>query len=276
MAVTDVDFELKIESGANLVDMEYGLETMTGFSGAIAITADCILSNEVPSKMSYSDNVRAKLMGACLGSYKQDFKLVISDPVKSANLERIGNSVLSELITYFICETMYVEPPTLTKKAEKILSKMEKIESKVIDRIYERVKDMHKISRSNKYPVVLKRKTQLRYFKLFEINENTASNLFNLTTDNNSVEIDAIVTRFNSFTGNGRLLADGDSVTIPFSFSGPYSKVKASTKRLMSENLHDNNAVADELITRLKITANAKRNTSGDIVKYMILSADKP
>ncbi|MBO7963863.1 hypothetical protein J6391_29440, partial [Pseudomonas aeruginosa] len=127
MAVTDVDFELKIESGANLVDMEYGLETMTGFSGAIAITADCILSNEVPSKMSYSDNVRAKLMGACLGSYKQDFKLVISDPVKSANLERIGNSVLSELITYFICETMYVEPPALTKKAEKILSKMEKI-----------------------------------------------------------------------------------------------------------------------------------------------------
>lgn len=51
MAVTDVDFELKIESGANLVDMEYGLETMTGFSGAIAITTDCILSNEVPSKM---------------------------------------------------------------------------------------------------------------------------------------------------------------------------------------------------------------------------------
>ena len=44
----------------------------------------------------------------------------------------------------------------------------------------------------------------------------------------------------------------------------------------MSENLHDNNAVADELITRLKITANAKRNISGDIVKYMILSADKP
>ncbi|EFI3703330.1 hypothetical protein GY508_005215, partial [Escherichia coli] len=101
-------------------------------------------------------------------------------------------------------------------------------------------------------------------------------NLFNLTTDSNSIEINAIVTRFNSFTGNGRLLADGDSVTIPFSFSGPYRKVKASTKRLMSENLHDNNAVADELITRLKITANAKRNTSGDIVKYMILGASKP
>ncbi len=50
MAVTDVDFELKIESGANLVDMEYGLETMTGFSGAIAITTDCILSKEGANK----------------------------------------------------------------------------------------------------------------------------------------------------------------------------------------------------------------------------------
>ena len=173
MSASDVDFELKIDSGKTLVDMEYGLETMSGFSGAIAITADCILSNEVPSQMNYSANVRAKLMSACLGSYIQDFKLVVSDPVKSAKLAQIGNSVLSELITYFICETMYVEPPALTKKAERLLSKLEKIESKIIDRIHERVKDMHKVSRSSKYPVILKRKTQLRTFKLLEINEAT-------------------------------------------------------------------------------------------------------
>lgn len=276
MPTTDVDFELKIDSGKALVDMEYGLETMSGFSGAIAITADCILSNEVPSQMNYSANVRAKLMSACLGSYIQEFKLVVSEPVKVARLEKIGNSVLSELITYFICETMYVEPPILTKKAELLLAKLEKIESKIIDRIYERVKDMHKISRSSKYPVILKRKTQLRTYKLIEINETTSSNLFNLTTDQHPDEINIIVTRFNSFTGNGRLLADGFSTTIPFSFSGSYSKVKASIKRMMSENLHDNNAVDDKDIIRLKIIARSRRNASGDVVKYLIDRVEKP
>ncbi|EGT5208985.1 hypothetical protein ACOZZ4_004132 [Cronobacter dublinensis] len=276
MSASDVDFELKIDSGKTLVDMEYGLETMSGFSGAIAITADCILSNEVPSQMNYSANVRAKLMSACLGSYIQDFKLVVSDPVKSAKLAQIGNSVLSELITYFICETMYVEPPALTKKAERLLSKLEKIESKIIDRIHERVKDMHKVSRSSKYPVILKRKTQLRTFKLLEINEATSSNLFNLTTDQQPEEINAIITRFNLFTGNGRLLADGFATTIPFSFSGPYSKVKSSIKRMMSENLHNNNAIEDEDIVRLRITAKARRNTSGDVVKYLIDTVVKP
>ncbi|WP_368893366.1 hypothetical protein [Kluyvera ascorbata] len=276
MSASDVDFELKIDSGKTLVDMEYGLETMSGFSGAIAITADCILSNEVPSQMNYSANVRAKLMSACLGSYIQDFKLVVSDPVKSAKLAQIGNSVLSELITYFICETMYVEPPVLTKKAERVLSKLEKIESKIIDRIHERVKDMHKVSRSSKYPVILKRKTELRTFKLLEINETTSSNLFNLTTDPQSEEINAIITRFNSFTGNGRLLADGFTTTTPFSFSGPYSKVKSLIKRMMSENLHNNNAIEDEDIVRLRITAKARRNTSGDVVKYLIDTVVKP
>lgn len=276
MSASDVDFELKIDSGKTLVDMEYGLETMSGFSGAIAITADCILSNEVPSQMNYSANVRAKLMSACLGSYIQDFKLVVSDPVKSAKLAQIGNSVLSELITYFICETMYVEPPALTKKAERLLSELEKIESKIIDRIHERVKDMHKVSRSSKYPVILKRKTQLRTFKLLEINEATSSNLFNLTTDQQPEEINAIITRFNLFTGNGRLLADGFATTIPFSFSGSYSKVKSSIKRMMSENLHNNNAIEDEDIVRLRITAKARRNTSGDVVKYLIDTVVKP
>ena len=271
----DLDFELKIDSGKTLVDMEYGLETMSGFSGAIAITADCILSNDVPSQMNYSANVRAKLMSACLGSYIQDFKLVVSDPVKAAKLERIGNSVLSELITYFICETMYVEPPTMTKKAETLLAKMEKIESKIIDRIHERVKDMHKISRSNKYPVILKRKTRLRKYKLIEINEATSSNLFNLTTDPVPEIINAIITRFNSFTGNGRLLMDGAATTLPFSFSEPYSKVKASIKRMMSKNLHDNNAVDDTDLTRLRITANAKRNVSGMVVKYIINKVER-
>ena len=33
MSASDVDFELKIDSGKTLVDMEYGLETMSGFQG---------------------------------------------------------------------------------------------------------------------------------------------------------------------------------------------------------------------------------------------------
>lgn len=45
---------------------------------------------------------------------------------------------------------------------------------------------------------------------------------------------------------------------------------------MMSENLHNNNAIEDEDIVRLRITAKARRNTSGDVVKYLIDTVVKP
>lgn len=275
-AEAEINFQLKIESGRSLVDMEYALETMWGFSGALSIITDSVLSNHVNPTLSASDQVRAQLMGAYLGSYVQDFKIKVTDPLKVARLKALGNSVVSELIAYFIYESTYTEPPALSKPAEKRLKTLEAIEGKVIDRIHERVKDMHKISKMKGYSVSLKRKADQRMMKVLEVNKSTSENLFNFVDDVNVFDIDAMVTRFNSFTGNGRVLLSNENSTVPFSFIGPYSKVKTSVKRFASENLHNNNGVSEEARTSLRMTVKARRNSSGDVIKYMINNIVKP
>jgi len=276
-AEAEINFQLKIESGRSLVDMEYALETMSGFSGALTIITDSVLSNNhVDSKLSASDNVRAQLMNAWTGSYVQNFKIRVSDPLKVDRLKKLGNSVVSELIAYFVYESTYTEPTKLSKAAENRLKKIEPIEDKIIDRIHERVKNMHKISRMKGYSVSLRRHVDQRSMKVFEINKTTSENIFNFTDDVNLFDIDAMVTRFNSFTGNGRVLLDGENATIPFGFIGPYSRIRTAVKRLASENLHNNNGVSEDARTSLRMTVKARRNSSGDVIKYMISNVVKP
>ncbi|WP_145340211.1 hypothetical protein [Pantoea sp. PSNIH1] len=276
-AEAEINFQLKIESGRSLVDMEYALETMSGVSGALTIITDSVLSNNhVDSKLSASDNVRSQLMNAWTGSYVQNFKIRVTDPIKVDRLKKLGNSVVSELIAYFIYESTYTEPGKLSQSAEKRLKNIEKIEDKIIDRIHERVKSMHKISKMKGYTVSLRRHVDKRSLKVFEINQTTSENIFNFTDDVNLFDIDAMVTRFNSFTGNGRILLEGENTTVPFGFIGPYSRVRTAVKRLASENLHNNNGVSDEARTSLRMTVKARRNSSGDVIKYMISNVVKP
>ncbi|MGP6472907.1 hypothetical protein [Rahnella aceris] len=275
-SLPEIDFSLRIDSGTSLVDMDYALETMSGFSAALSIITDSVLSTSVPANRGAADDVRAQLMGAYLGSYVQNFKLRINDAAKIAKLNSLGSSVVSELISYFISESVYIEPAKLSKAAERRLAIIEPNENKIIDRIHESVKDMHKISKMKGYTVTLKRKVNVREMNVIQINKSTSENIFNISEDDNFSDISAMVTRFNSFTGNGRILLDGNVSTIPFGFIGSYSRVRAFSKRLVSQNLHDNTAINTDARTSLIFTVKAKRNMSNEVIKYLIRDVTKP
>lgn len=275
MALPDeIDFIVKVESGNNLVDMNYTLDTLKGFSSTIGAVADCTLSNNFKAKSNPADDIRTELLGAVLGSYVQNFRLKVSDPLKAHRLGKMGGSVLSELITYYVNEVLHAEQPILTKKADKYIKKLEPIENNIIQRIHAWVAGMHVISVRKNYSVRLYRKTELRTFKMFEVSKETYGNAFELTEDNNSINIEVVISRFNIFTGNGRLLREDENATVPFSFAGAYSKIKASYKQKISGNLLANTAIPDEQRVNITLKVKPKRNRAGEIVKYVIYEVE--
>lgn len=270
----EIDFILRVESGKELVDMNYALDTMKGFSSTISAVTEGALSDSFKSRSSVADDIRTELLEGFLGSYVQKFRLRISDPLKEVKLRRMSNAVLSELITYYVNEVLHAEQPNLTIKAEKCIKKLQPIESRIIDRIYSWVEDMHTLSVRKNYTVKLYRLTPLKKYSLFEVNKDTYGNAFELTEDANFSDIDAVISRFNIFTGNGRLLLSDGNYTIPFSFSGAYSRVRNSYKQKVSTNLLANTAVPDEERVNIRLKVKPKRNKSNEVVKYVIYEVD--
>ncbi|EKN3724278.1 TPA: hypothetical protein ACPZRY_001753 [Yersinia enterocolitica] len=270
----EIDFLLRVESGRSLVDMNYALDTMKGFSSTISAVSEGALSNEFKSKSSVADDIRTELLEGFLGSYVQKFRLKINDPLKEKRLKSMSNSVLAELITYYVNEVLHTKQPELSKKTDKHIKRLEPIENKIIDRISSWVEDMHILSVRKNYTVKLYRLTDLKKYSLFEVNKTTYGNAFELTEDTNATEIEVVISRFNIFTGNGRLLIDGENSTIPFGFSGAYSKVKGSYKKKISRNLSANTAVPDERRVHITLKVKPKRNKSNEVVKFVIYEVE--
>jgi len=270
----EIDFVIRVESGKELVDMNYALDTMKGFSATISAVAEGALSPSFKTRSSTADDIRTELLEGVLGSYEQKFRLKVNDPLKEHKLKQMSNSVLSEMITYYVNEVLHANQPQMSKKAEKLIKNLEPIESKVIKRISSWVEDMHTLSVRKNYVVKLYRLTPQKRYNVFEVNKTTYGNVFELTEDANMSVIEVVISRFNIFTGNGRLLCEGENSTVPFGFSGAYSKVKESFKKSISYNLSANTAVPDDKRVTIRLEVKAKKNKAGETIKYMIYSVE--
>jgi len=149
------------------------------------------------------------------------------------------------------------------------LDEIQDIEELLKDKIKHQLKIMHKISKMNDYPVTLKRINSEN--NIITINSSTANNVFTSSIDDLEFEIFAMVTRFNSFTGNGRLLTSDRNQTISFGFRRALTLVNASFLRKVSENLHNNNTVKSDARVYLKLKVVAMTNMVGDVIKYLIV-----
>lgn len=90
---------------------------------------------------------------------------------------------------------------------------------------------------------------------------------------NKITELEVLITRFNTFTGNGRLQIKGRRETIAFGIQA-YKVMNLMTKKLFSKNLDDNNGITEkEDMKYLKIKATSLQKKDGDIVKYLVREA---
>lgn len=182
-------------------------------------------------------------------------------------------SVFSEVMGYFISQSLYLETKELSPKAASIIEGLGDIEDDLIERIRPPLVRMHRINLQRNFDVELNYKKPAGEQRVAKLDTMTATNLTQSKVKPGQVVIKAVITRFNARTGNGRLVIEGDDDTIAFGFYMPLKSIPAVQKRMISLNLHNNNG-RHENYTYLKLTVNKVVVKSGEVVKYLIRMVD--
>lgn len=268
-----VSYDVVIKSGDQDVDMEYGVDTLGGTSEVTCILAEAILRKKIIKRRTHVNPARAVLKQSFKSSYGQNFDLVVSEPELVAELKKMGRSVFSEVMGYFISESLYLETKEVSPKAATFISDLSEIEDELIERIRNPLLRMHRINLQRNFDVELNYKKPAGKEIVIKLDTRTATNLTQSKVLPKKIEITALITRFNSRTGNGRLVLEGEDDTIAFGFYMPLKSIQAAQKRKISLNLHHNNTKEDDY-SYLKIIASKVVILSGETVKYLIHSVE--
>ncbi|EHL6033756.1 hypothetical protein KEC66_004320 [Escherichia coli] len=264
-----VSYDVVIKSGDQEVDMEYGLDTLSGTAEVTCILAEAILRKKIIKRRTHVNPARAVLKQSFKSSYGQNFDLIVNEPELAAELKKMTRSVFSEVMGYFISESLYLETKELSPKAAGIIEELEEIEDELIDRIRQPLVRMHRINLQKNFDIELNYKKPAGKQRIAKLDTMTATNLTQSKIKPGQVNINAVITRFNARTGNGRLVIEGEDDTVAFGFYMPLKAIPAAQKRLVSLNLHNNNGRQDNY-TYLKLTVSKVVVKSGDVVKYLI------
>ncbi|ELZ1661147.1 hypothetical protein ACMSWY_000140 [Cronobacter turicensis] len=269
-----VNYDVVIKSGDQPVDMDYALETLSGASDVTCLLAEAILRKKVVKRRTSANPARAILHDSFKSSYGQNFELVINDPKLKARLTEMTNPVFSEIMSFYIAEAVYLEPKPLSRKAQSYINEMEDIEDEIISRIRNPLIKMHKINYRNNFSIELNHKVDKIQNNITTLTTRTGTNLTHTKVERARLEVTAVITRFNSRTGNGRLVLEGENETVAFGFAMPLKSVPSAQKRLVSLNLHNNNG-RSENYTYLKMIVSRVVVLSGETVKYAVHSVQK-
>lgn len=267
-----VNYDVVIKSGDDAVDMNYALDTLAGASDVTCLLAEAILRKKVVQRLTESSPARAVLHQSFKSSYGQNFELVIDDTELSAKLAEITNSVFSEIMSFYISEALYIQNPPLSESASNYIEELEEIESELVDRIRNPLKKMHKVNYRRNWDVEFNYKNGLQKRKIVNLDSRTGSNLVYTKTERGIINIIAVVTRFNSRTGNGRLVLQGEDDTVAFGFSNPFPTVSGAQRKIISLNLHVNTGKRDDF-TYLRMSVSKVVIKSGETIKYLVHTA---
>ncbi|WP_155676502.1 hypothetical protein [Aliivibrio fischeri] len=266
-----MDFDLVIGTPENTVDMKSGLDTLQGASETTRIISEAVLTNNVPKRLSHANSIRTQLKQNFKGSYGQVFSIEIEDLQLRNKFEEIGPTVFSELYSYFISESLYLNTPELSLKASIIVEKMGDNAEELIDRLRSSaLKKVHTVSEQFNHNVQIRyRKSEDEKIALATLNRETRVPLFH-TEKKAPVSIKASITRLNINTGNGRLCVKGENETIPFSFGFKYKEVNIDAKKVFSANLDKNNGFDNDGWKYLSLLAEPIKLRNGKVIKYLI------
>lgn len=266
-----INFDLVIDATEYAVDMKAGLETLQGISDATRTIGETLLTDRVVRRKSHKSKVRTNLKQTFKGSYGHVFSLDVYDDNLNKKFKRIGKKTFAEIMTYFIHEALYIEHDELSTKAAKIIARLGNNAEKLIEELRvsslgnvheismkfnQEIKLNFRISRDNRTPIATFNKSTAKSLKAVEHKE--------------KICIVASITRFNIFTGNGRLLVKDATETVAFGFRLKYSQIRLSAKKIFSENLDANNGVASDQMKFLKLEVQSVMLRDGKVVKYYV------
>lgn len=267
----NIEFDLIIASGKNPVDMKSALKTMSGISDGMRRISETVIKEEAHTALSNKSKVTTKLMESFTGSYGQKFSIDISGEKNIKRFQEIGEAVFVELISFFINEASYADQPLKTSEAALIAidSLGDDVETLVKSLRNTPLKDGHAITTSFNYDVHIRHRTAQGAKEIARFNDATAGFLL-AKKNKTAVDLEVVITRFNTQTGNGRMNTKTDSRIVAFGFNTLYKNVEYSWKKKVSRNLDQNNGKEPEDCLYLNISAYPVELKDGRVIKYLI------
>lgn len=267
-----INLDIIIESPTNEIDMQYGLETLKGTSDVISITAEAILRSRVPDKRTHRSDTRTKLKQTFTGSYGHKFSIEVIDDELARRLRRIGNETFLEVLKYFVLDALYMDTDELSQDANRLVEELSDISDRLTERLKDPLIDMHKIPTYFDYNIKIRqRKRGLPEPKeLFILNKGTAINITEAIRSDAEEEMDVVVVRFHSITGNGRFYIKHLQEIESFGFASKIIAVTDVMRKSISANLHKNNTVKPENGEVIKVKVKRVSLPTGKLIKYLI------
>lgn len=267
----EIPLDLVIETPplVHQVDMKTGLDTMQGISDAVRTIAETVVNKKIPEKKGPKNKIRTSMKDTFAGSYGLAFSLDAYDDAKEL-FNLIGRPVIVELIEYYLAEALDTDTKQLTSNAEEIRESLGDLSIELISVLRgQMLKDAHKATQNFGYSTKLRYRGSKKIRELQIFNEETYSSL--VPKENKQLQtIEVAITRFNRFTGNGRLQVKDSDDTQAFGFLG-YKTVENYLRRKVASNLLENTGLSDtQDMNFLKIQCYTYERRDGKVMKYMI------
>lgn len=271
-----MDMDVLISTTDGPVDMKNGLDTMQGVSNAVRTIVDASLSDNVQKKKTSKDKVRTNLKKSFTGSYGHIFSIDVYDEKLKEKFDSLGENVWTEIIAYFLNESVYLDGGKLSTKADEFISNIGDRVEEITNQIrYSCLKDVHQVPIGFGETVTIRSRLKVgQQIPLISFDKETAKVLKPIRSKE-TIKISAIITRLNIHTGNGRLQLDGASETVAFGFGVKYKEVQSSWKKKFSKNLDINNGRSEDKWEFLDLVVEPVKLKNGRIIKYIIKSNEK-
>ncbi|CAK2505646.1 conserved hypothetical protein [Vibrio crassostreae] len=267
-----VNLDIVIGSPDNEIDMQYGLETLKGTSDVVSIAAEAILRARVPEKRTHKSDARTKLKQSFTGSYGHKFSIEIVDKELQSRLRKIGTDTFLEVLSYFVLEALYLDTGQLSPDAEALVDELSDITDKLVDRLKEPLVDTHKIANYFNYDIKLRQRKRgwPEPKELLLFNNCTAKNITDAERSDVEEEMDVVIVRFHSITGNGRFYIKAQEEIESFGFASKVRAVNDEMRKAISSNLHKNNTLPPENGEFIKVRVKRVALPTGKVIKYLI------
>lgn len=276
MEFEEIKLAVTFDTAQYDVDMYYGLSSLLGACNATAIVADTVLTGAVPKRKTKGSKVRNRLKPSAKGSFIQHFTLQVKDKNAMKAFRKIGKSTFSEVMTYFFYEGLFLKVPPLSGDAEAVIKSLEKVEEDLKDTLKEPLKQLHHVSTKYHHKTILSYAKPGGWQTIAKLDDSTVKNLTEVLEDQQVEEHLIRVSRFNTYTLNGRLVIKDTEETVAFGLHELPRQKELAQSRLMSENLHtNNNGGVDDEYQYLKIRAKKLVLPTGTVVKYLILDVSR-
>lgn len=263
----DIPMDVTIGTGESEfddLDFYYGSKAIEGTSEIVALTAQTILSGELVKHVPSVEGIRASLRKSFVSSYGQRFVLNVYGVEQVRVLNYLGEDGFFELFSHYVGLAVGAYVPITKKVAISWHDKYVKDDVDLIQRLRQPLLRLHKPIENQGYKVNINKRRSL----VIGFDRKTLNYISHEELEPNKIIVEAVVTRFNSLTGTGRVIMGRDTQSISFSPARSWNTYAAKQRKALSRNLDGNNAVEDFMPLTLEVS---RVLGSGGVVKHFKL-----